>query len=183
MLTKRTAIAALTASLIAAAATSASAQDCPVPSTSDTVLMTSYNSTTEHSWYTQQAGETVYIGATWEFSESVRENYEILEAYPLYDSTEIFDKPLSDITFPFPTVNWAERAVAPTYVRFIGVDEDAIEAYSMGILFLNLEGFFGVEVTDGAVMHLLTLSKLDGPGEAATAACQAWLDEPMEEAE
>lgn len=180
MLTTRSAIAALTASL-AAAATSALAQDCPVPSTSDTVLMTGYNSTTEHSWYTQQVGETVYIGATWEFSESVRENYEILEAYPLYDSTEIFDKPLSDITFPFPTVNWAERSVAPTYVRFIGVEEDAIEAYSMGILFLNLEGFFEIEVTDSADMQLLTLRKVEGPGGAVAAACQAWLDEPMEE--
>lgn len=181
MLTTRLTIAALTASLIAAAITPASAQDCPVPSTSDTVLMTGYNSTTEHSWYTQQAGETVYIGATWEFSESVRENYEILEAYPLYDSTEIFDKPLPDVTFPFPTVNWAERSVAPTYVRFVGVEEDAIEAYSMGILFLNLEGFFEIEVTDSADMKLLTLSKVDGPGEAAATACQAWLDEPMEE--
>ncbi|NHK26521.1 hypothetical protein FF098_001210 [Parvularcula flava] len=180
MLTKRTAIAALTASLVAAV-TNASAQECPVPSTSDTVLMTGYNSTTEHSWYTQQAGETVYIGATWEFSESVRENYEILEAYPLYDSTEIFDKPLSDVTFPFPTVNWAERAVAPTYVRFVGVEEDAIEAYSMGILFLNLEGFFEIEVTDSADMQLLTLGKVEEPSDGAAAACQAWLDEPMAE--
>lgn len=156
----------------------AHAQNCPLPYTDQDYNLSAYNETLSFEWFRENEGQTVFINSVFDFSESVAENYEVLAGYPLYDSSDIFVAPLSEITFPFPTVDWEAGQIAPNYIRFIGPEDDDIDAYSMGILYLNVSGFYTVSIGPSeSGTTLLTLEEVDT--EANTAAtCRQQFDVP-----
>ena len=156
----------------------AHAQDCPFPYTDQDYNLSAYNEALSFEWFRENEGQTVFINSVFDFSESVAENYDVLAGYPLYDSSDIFVAPLSEITFPFPTVDWEAGQIAPNYIRFVGPEDGDIDAYSMGILYLNVSGFYTVSIGPSeSGTTLLTLEEVDI--EANTAAtCRQQFDVP-----
>lgn len=159
----------------------AHAQNCPLPYTDQDYNLSAYNPALSFEWFRENEGQTVFINSVFDFSESVAENYEVLAGYPLYDSSDIFVVPLSEITFPFPTVDWEAGQIAPNYIRFIGPEDDDIDAYSMGILYLNVSGFYAVSIrSSDDETTLLTLEEVAIEANTA-AACRQQLDVPAPE--
>ena len=122
----------------------AEADTCETDVSQDALVLTGYNPNMSWDWYSGHENDTVFINAEFDFSESTSENMSVLSAFPAYDSSDIFEKPLSDIPFPFPTVDWEHGTVNINYLRIIGPREEIIHAYSMGILYMDIEGFFDV---------------------------------------
>lgn len=169
---------AATAFLAVGIAGGAHAQDCPFPYTDQHYNLSAYNEALSFEWFRENAGQTVFINSVFDFSESVAENYEVLAGYPLYDSSDVFVAPLSEITFPFPTVDWEAGQIAPNYIRFVGPEDGDIDAYSMGILYLNVSGFYTVSIgASDNETTLLTLEEVDIEASTA-AACRQQFDVP-----
>lgn len=165
-----------TAFLAAGIAGGAHAQDCPFPYTDQDYNLSAYNEALSFEWLRENEGQTVFINSVFDFSESVAENYDVLAGYPLYDSSDIFVAPLSEITFPFPTVDWEAGQIAPNYIRFMGPEDDDIDAYSMGILYLNVSGFYAVSIgSSDNETTLLTLEEVDIEADIA-ATCRQQFD-------
>ena len=157
---------------------SAHAQDCPLPYTDEDYNLSAYNEALSFEWFRENEGQTIFINSVFDFSESVAENYEVLSGYPLYDSSDVFVAPLSEITFPFPTVDWEGGRIAPNYIRFVGPEDSNIDAYSMGILYLNVSGFYAVSIgSSDNEITLLTLEEVAIEADIA-AACRQQFDLP-----
>ncbi|HBH91281.1 hypothetical protein [Ponticaulis sp.] len=160
----------------------AHAQDCPFPYTDQDYNLSAYNEVLSFEWFRENEGQTVFINSVFDFSESVAENYDVLAGYPLYDSSDVFVVPLSEITFPFPTVDWESGQIAPNYIRFVGPEDGDIDAYSMGILYLNVSGFYTVNIgSSDNETTLLTLEEVDIETNTA-ATCRQQFDVPAPDA-